>query len=81
MILSSIIAKILVLVESVLDNWVNITMLVNPYENCTGTLYIYMGNETGCGTVLANTLAEVTVGALQLVQQILGGISVTNMGA
>jgi hypothetical protein len=71
--LVGIIAKIMALVEAVLDNWVSATAVGAP-DPCTG-IYAITTHMTDCGTQFAGDIAQVVVAITAMIPHVLSGLA------
>ena len=77
-ILSAIVAKVLVLVERLMDEWVTLSVTTwAPFNPNCGPNINVSGDTTVCGDGLIEIVEDMVQGGVGLVVQILGGIGVT----
>jgi hypothetical protein len=76
--LTMITAKVLILVEAILDNFVTLTGVTNiGLSGCDGqNIPVLVGTIDTCGTILAAQVANLAVLGLNIVGQILPGLFV-----
>jgi hypothetical protein len=74
-IIAALTAKILVIVEGVLDYFVTIET-ASSVDHCGGS-YGLSGTLTECGTEFVDTVAMVVNGVVEFIAPILGGLSAT----
>lgn len=78
--LSLIIAKVLTLVESLLDEWVDVNVVswsTIPVDDC-GPMFLVTANETTCGENLIEYVEDLVHGTIALLVTLLAGIGVMN---
>jgi len=71
-VLATLLAKIMQIIEQVLDNFVNV-MISNTSNECYNGHQIIVSS-TDCGTDFANLMAKVVYGVTQIVGQALEGV-------